>query len=184
MTILLDWLTEQGNWTKYRGGPGNNGKTKGHYAQQIIKRFEEAGVQSTRHINQVTKKICELEQSYRKAVDFLANTGSGLESPGDIDEEKFKRCKYYDILAPILGERGASRPLATNHDPDTDDEEVILLDDSAEGTPVTKDDLTSKMKSSPSIAALSEGTKEVSKNFGSPFRRKDSFMLRFLYGPR
>jgi len=115
MAILLDWLTEQGNWTKYRGGPGNNGKTKGHYAQQIIKRFEEAGVQSTRHINQVTKKICELEQSYRKAVDFLANTGSGLESPGDIDEEKFKRCKYYDILAPILGERGASRPLATNH---------------------------------------------------------------------
>jgi len=175
MAILLDWLSKQGSWIKYGGGPGNNGKTKRHYAGQIIKQFEEAGVQSSHHINQVTNKISELEQSYRKAADFLANTGSGLESPGDIDKEKFKRCKYYDVLAPILGEKGASRPLATNHDPDTDDEEVIMLDNSAEGTPIMKDHSTGKMKSSPSIAALSEGAKKVSKNFGSPFCRTDCF---------
>ena len=41
-------------------------------------------------INQVTNKISELEQSYRRASDFLINTGSGLEGPGDIDKEKFK----------------------------------------------------------------------------------------------
>ena len=78
MAILLDWLSKQGNWIKYGGGPGNNGKTKRHYAGKIIKRFEKAGVQSSHHINQVVNKISELEQSYKKAVVFLANTGKIL----------------------------------------------------------------------------------------------------------
>ncbi|ETL35886.1 hypothetical protein L916_12043 [Phytophthora nicotianae] len=63
MKILLDWLTTEGNYTKWKGG--------------IERRLIDAGIRHRKPAD-VRDKIQNLESKYRTAVAWLANTGQGV----------------------------------------------------------------------------------------------------------
>ncbi|KAI9326516.1 hypothetical protein BDR26DRAFT_1013302 [Obelidium mucronatum] len=83
--------------------------------------------------NMVRTKIRDLEKSFKRAVDWRANTGPGiLDSSTKTEAEKEaeiklylkKPCPFYEELEPVMGERASSRPFATNEDSNEPDEEI------------------------------------------------------------
>ena len=117
ISILLDWWTTGNNYILYRGGKTESGKTvsttKKQVWQELADLMKKQGITVERTANQIGTKICKIEADYRKAYDWLQNTGAGvLEEGGTIDEGITKRCKYFYLLDPIMSSRAAINPLA------------------------------------------------------------------------
>jgi hypothetical protein len=115
-TILVDWWTTGDNWSVYRGGKKGNGKTTTAKKEQTWKmlsqRIADAGITVSRNAKAVGAKIARMEGEYKKAFDFVTNTGQGLMDEGkDITEIVKKMCPYYYELDPIMGSRASTRPL-------------------------------------------------------------------------
>ena len=115
-TVLLDWWTTGDNWSKYRGGKGDNGKTGVTKKEQTWKKLSDeikkAGITVARNARAVGAKIARMESEYKNAHDFVNNTGQGLMDEGkDITEIVKKMCSYYYMLDPIMGNRASTKPL-------------------------------------------------------------------------
>jgi hypothetical protein len=79
-TILLHWLTEEGNYALYRGGPQTKGKTKKKVAAQIARIINDKGVVPKKNAKQVENKIHHIEKQFREAHDWASTvTGAGLQ---------------------------------------------------------------------------------------------------------
>jgi hypothetical protein len=72
----------------------------------------QAGITVPRNAKAVGAKIARMEGEYKKAFDFVTNTGQGLMDKGkDITEIVKKMCPYYYELDPIMGSRASTRPI-------------------------------------------------------------------------
>ncbi|KAG3099119.1 hypothetical protein PI124_g21753 [Phytophthora idaei] len=76
LSVLLDWLTTEGNYNKWRGGDKQSGENKAVLAAQISTLIHEKGITHLRKPKDIITKISQLEQSFSDAVDFLNNTGA------------------------------------------------------------------------------------------------------------
>jgi len=112
MAFILEWILVEGNYKAYRGGSGG-GKTKVEQVKLLAERINASGVKVERSAKDVVQQIGKIENMYRNAVDWQIATGRGSESPGEIEDELKKRCKYFYQLQPIMVDRGNFRPLAT-----------------------------------------------------------------------
>ena len=79
LSILLDWLTTATNYTKFRGGDATCNKKKTAHAKDMLMSMKAAGIHH-RTVKTILEKINDLEGKYRKASDWLANTGAGVEA--------------------------------------------------------------------------------------------------------
>ncbi|KAI7959867.1 hypothetical protein MJO29_004935 [Puccinia striiformis f. sp. tritici] len=117
MQILLDWLTTEGNFERWRGDI-QGGLTKEALAAEIITIYAENGIHH-RNNKDVRSKIQELQDSYSKACDWLRNTGEGIcdediaNGTHNIRDGILKRCKYYDHLDEVMGSRAFTNPQDT-----------------------------------------------------------------------
>ncbi|KAF1782941.1 hypothetical protein GQ600_15049 [Phytophthora cactorum] len=116
LSVLLDWLTAEGNYNKWRGGDKQSGETKAVLAAQISTLIHEKGITHFRKPKDIITKISQLEQSFRDAVDFLNNTGAGITNESSLQQAIEKRCPHYSILKDVLGDRPSTRPLVTSDD--------------------------------------------------------------------
>jgi len=110
--ILLDWLTTQGNFARFRGN--KEGKTKLQICDKIAQLLKAKEVQAKRSNKNILDKIQSMESQFKKAHDWAGDTGQGT----NITNEKFeecvqKRCKYYYELLPIIGDCSCFCALAT-----------------------------------------------------------------------
>jgi hypothetical protein len=117
MKILMDWMLEEGNYSKYCG-KDNNGVRKQHFASQLAVKMKELTLSTNRTAKQVMEKIRQIEDSFRDAHIFATSeTGAGIqEKQGD---ETFKdivrkKCSYYYELLEIMADRSGSKPKVTN----------------------------------------------------------------------
>jgi hypothetical protein len=119
--ILLDWLTAEGNYSKYRG-KNNNGIKKIQFAQQLAETMNARGVKVKRDSKQVMSKITYLENSFKSAFDWAnTETGAGLleqGAMGSFEAEVKRRCPFYDDLLPIMKDRSSAKPMVTSEDLD------------------------------------------------------------------
>ena len=123
LAILMEWMTEEGNYSAYAGSNGNvSGKSKSQYHKDIALLIKSKVPESQREAKDVENKIVSLERQFREASDWANNTGQGVENPGEFKSAVLKRCPLYDELEPIMGERPNCRPLYTNED-DSDENE-------------------------------------------------------------
>ncbi|OWZ03585.1 hypothetical protein PHMEG_00024659, partial [Phytophthora megakarya] len=118
LSVLLDWLTEEGNDNKWRRGDKQNGDTKTSLAKAIAERIRDNGITHPRKAKDIVTKIGLLEQSFRIASDFLANTGAGITNEASLQAAIEVRCPHYDLLKDIMGDRASIRPLLTTDDED------------------------------------------------------------------
>jgi hypothetical protein len=80
--------------------------------KNLAERIAAAGVTVARNAKAVGAKIARMEGEYKKAFDFVTNTGQGLIEEGkDITEIVKKMCPYYYELDPIMGNRASTKPL-------------------------------------------------------------------------
>jgi hypothetical protein len=152
LTILLDWLTTEGNYSSYAGSNGNvKGKSKAQYHKEISILIKSKKSDSDREAKDVENKIVSLERQFRVASDWANNTGQGVDNPGDFEAAILRRCPLYKELEPIMGERPNSKPLSTNEDDvsieddattNVEDSGVTAVQQSVEKTPAKKVDST------------------------------------------
>ena len=115
--MLLDWWTTGDNWSRYKGGktaPGKTGTIKKEQTWKLLaKKINDAGITVARNAKAVGAKITRMEADYKKAFDFVSNTGQGLMDEGkDITEYVKKLCPYYYELDPIMASRASTKPLS------------------------------------------------------------------------
>jgi hypothetical protein len=104
MDILLQWLLEEGNYSRYRGGDGQKGEKKDTILGEIVALLHDEGL-THRDKSTVGAKITAIEGQFRKAMEWLANTGQGLKDDGDhasIKKYIQKICPYYEELNEIM----------------------------------------------------------------------------------
>lgn len=115
INILMNWLTTEGNYGKFRGHD-NHGKRKLAFGLQIAKKIKDAGCRVARSGEAVVKKIQEIEGKFIKAHDWVNNTGQGVreqDGMATFEECVRQRCKWYFELEPIMGDRAKAQPKAT-----------------------------------------------------------------------
>ena len=115
MNILMEWLTEEGNYSRFRG-KDNRGTRKLAYGIQLSNKMKAAGCRVHRSPEAVVKQIQEIEKKFIKAHDWANNTGQGVkERDGEQTFENLvrSRCKWYYELVPIMADRSKAKPKAT-----------------------------------------------------------------------
>jgi hypothetical protein len=145
LSVLLEWLTTEGNYSVYAGSNGNvKGKSKSQFHKELALIITEKCPGSDRQSKDVENKIVGLERQFRQASDWANNTGQGVDNPGDFQAAVLKRCPLYVELEPIMGERPNSKPLATNEESEEEDEDEAITEEnytaveqSCEDTPAT-----------------------------------------------
>ena len=131
MNILLNWLTTEGNYEKYRGSSCSQGKGKLYWANIISEQMKQAGIRKFRSPKAIKNKIMNLEDSFKTAHDWAGQTGAGLkdDDPGQFNDYILKKCPYYFDLLPVMQDRATCRPqmtsdsLYTGSDDDDEDDD-------------------------------------------------------------
>lgn len=116
MTILLEWITEGGNYLQYRedkANPATLGKAKKDYSKTIADSTNSAGVKVEQTPKMVMDKIAHLENAFQKAHDWINNTGQGVDDQEQFWSAVIQRCEHYYMLEPVLGEQASAAPKHT-----------------------------------------------------------------------
>eukprot|EP00644_Phytophthora_capsici_P003063 jgi/Phyca11/102717/e_gw1.7.653.1 len=111
--VLLNWMTKEGNYDKWRGSDRNNGNTKEFLLKEIVAALKTVGIEH-RSPAQIREKISNIEEKYRLAQDFLSQTGSGITDETTLRAEVLKRCPYYYRLQDVMLDRPSAHPLITS----------------------------------------------------------------------
>jgi hypothetical protein len=136
-SVVLDWWTTGDIWSIYKGGKTVSGKTSVQKKEQtwtiLSKKINSAGITVARNAKSVGAKLERLEANYKKAFDFVSNTGQGLMEEGkDITEYAKKLCPFYYMLDPVMAGRASTKPLAMFDSADADREETEDTEDEAD----------------------------------------------------
>lgn len=87
LDVVLGRLTTERNYDAYRGGAHQSGKTKEVLCDDVVAELKAQGI-THRSNSDVRTKLNELEHSYRRACDWLAQTGQGIIDSNAPDSEK------------------------------------------------------------------------------------------------
>eukprot|EP00978_Attheya_sp_CCMP212_P017356 scaffold46164_cov54-Attheya_sp.AAC.5 len=111
-TILLEWLTTQGNYKSYR--TNDLGFTKLQYAKLILEKCMMAGVVATKRTpKNVVDKVSNVELKFNKARKWISNEGKGMKesNPKAFWMSVNKICPFYAELEPIMGDIASCSPI-------------------------------------------------------------------------
>ena len=75
--VIIDWLTREGNYNRWRGGDRQNGTTKLGIASEISQLIRDSGITADRQGHDIHVKINRLEQQFRAVTNWLNQTGAG-----------------------------------------------------------------------------------------------------------
>ena len=75
---MIDWLSREGNYNRWRGGDKYSGKMKCVIATEILQLMKDAGIMTERVAKYVITKIGSIEKQFHEASDWLNNTGQGI----------------------------------------------------------------------------------------------------------
>jgi hypothetical protein len=159
-SVLVDWWSTGENWSMYKGGRNINGKTTTVKKEQVWKQLSDlimkTGISVQRNPKSVGQKLSRMEMDFKKAHDFVHNTGSGLMSQGhDITDAVRKIFPYYYELEQVMGSRASVHPMDLF---DGEEEEEAIMERNEDT--MLEDDMVSRLSySDEESAILSSATK-------------------------
>ncbi|KAJ3299040.1 hypothetical protein HDU76_006402, partial [Blyttiomyces sp. JEL0837] len=120
--VVIDWISNFSNYENWKG-TGNGGVRKDFYLKEIVKILHDNG-QTTRTVPTLRSKIADIERKYKKAIDWLRQTGQGIKdrvAEGSMEREQAQAqitahvhsiCPDFEVLHRVMGERASTNPLA------------------------------------------------------------------------
>ncbi|KAG1710166.1 hypothetical protein DVH05_017172 [Phytophthora capsici] len=123
LQVVLDWLSTETNYNKWRGSDRNSGNTKEALLKEIVSELSAVGI-NHRSTGDVREKINTIEKQFREAIDFQAQTGSGITSESTLRGEILKRCPYFYKLVDVFESRPSVRPRVTSDAIDDEENNV------------------------------------------------------------
>jgi hypothetical protein len=90
--------------------------TKLTICQEIAVLMAAENVKGDSTAKHILDKIQSIERAFKVTHDWANNTGQGVDDVESFADAMKKRCYFYYELEPIMGDRAASRPTATNLD--------------------------------------------------------------------
>ena len=131
LSILLEWLATEPNYSDYRGNQDNNqGISKDHYAKKILALMKSKGIKTERSVDSVHNKIKEISNKWLEADSFKNGTGNGIlndaensaddvkiyEAKNLIEKEILRRCSYYYLLEEVMNKQAYTVAKFTSDD--------------------------------------------------------------------
>jgi len=122
--ILVDWLTKEDNYIKYKG-KDNGGHTKKHCCLIMASKCTQLTVCERTHETVLTK-VSAMADQWRHTHDWVNNTGVGVLR--DDGKEMFdglatRRCSFCYDLEPMMIDRAGTSPAVTSENLDDSDDE-------------------------------------------------------------
>ena len=137
ISVLMSWLTTEGNYSRWRGGDKFSGVTKKSLASSIVNLIhDQVGV--TRTQKHVINKIGTIEADYRSASDWLGATGSGVVCQISVREYVMKLCPFFYDLQDVMEDRASTKPLFSSGCELEQDDEVMEDESKPEATGLKK----------------------------------------------
>ncbi|KAG9399996.1 hypothetical protein AC1031_010916 [Aphanomyces cochlioides] len=158
MAILVEWLSNEANYNRWKGGDKQSGMTKGKLADGIRQLMIDNGIRH-RKAKDIIQKISVIESSYRDARDWLENTGQGVVDEDSIRKEITRRCTYFYELDDVMRDRPSSQALTTSDDVDINNDEssnTEFDDDDNDNYSLPKDNTNKKIKRKATKTKLDE----------------------------
>lgn len=150
MKILLDWMLEDNNYSRYCG-KSNDGVKKKQFATNLCEKMISLTNNKSRNALQVQAKISYIEDTFDNAYNFVISK-TGVDIMEKFGKDTFqdmvrKKCHYYYELYPIMANRiETTEPKTTNisnlnddHDKFSDDNDNTKEDDEADEYDEKKD---------------------------------------------
>jgi len=94
MAVIIDWLTKEGNYNRWRGGNKQDGTKKQVIANEISQIIRDSRITADRQGQDIHIKINCLEQQFRAVTDWLNQTGAGVTCEENIRVTVKHRCPY------------------------------------------------------------------------------------------
>jgi hypothetical protein len=114
LSVLIKWMTDGNNYSRYRGGEGQSGETKQTLAGEVSQAIRDSGVMTARMPKDVMSKSLALEASFRATSDWLNNTGQGVQNETDLRAAILQKCPTFYELQPIMDDSPSTHPLLLN----------------------------------------------------------------------
>jgi hypothetical protein len=111
LDVLVEWMTEEGNYNRYKGGPGQKGENRNTILGQIELLMKNNFLEH-RKKDSIGAKISNIEGQFRDVYSFLNKTGQGLGNGTAVGDEAdnlkatmLKICPLYYKLKDIMQDR-------------------------------------------------------------------------------
>jgi hypothetical protein len=136
LAILIEWLTVEGNFAKWKGGDRHSGVTKAVLSNQIAQIIKSKGIVIEINGKSVLDKLTNMEPTFKRACDFLDGMGAGITYKESLKADVTKicpyLCPYFYELQPIMADRSSTRAPTTEDDLFDSDSDVNVNSDGSE----------------------------------------------------
>lgn len=96
MQILIEWFREPKNFNRYKGVNGQKGETKESLCGEVVSIMQKNGI-FHREKKDIRNRIQHIQASFKAALEWKNNTGSGIEdslkAKGESEESIAKTIK-------------------------------------------------------------------------------------------
>jgi len=113
MSVIINWLMTDGNYSRWQGTDKQNGTTKVGIANELSQLIKDKGITVERPGRDIHVRINRLEQQFRAAKDWLNQASKGVTCEESIKAAVIHRCPYHYVLEDVMRDHASSMPLST-----------------------------------------------------------------------
>ncbi|MGH7955010.1 MAG: hypothetical protein ACREOZ_03530, partial [Gloeomargaritales cyanobacterium] len=95
LSVIIDWLSNQTNYSRWKGDKGQAGERKSALAAEMLKLITEKGIKHKRTAKDICQKVSVIEGQFRSTYDWMTSKGLGTCPDETIEAQVRKKCNFF-----------------------------------------------------------------------------------------